>query len=34
MTHEEWIKLTPEEQRIKVAECAGWKLSDRSKETP
>ena len=24
MTHEEWIKLTPDEQRIKVAELCGW----------
>ena len=25
MTHDEWVKLTPEEQRIKVAELCGWK---------
>lgn len=24
MTHEQWIKLSPEEQRIKVAELCGW----------
>jgi hypothetical protein len=24
MTHEEWIKLTPKEQQIKVAELCGW----------
>lgn len=24
MTHEEWVKLTPEQQRIKVAELCGW----------
>ena len=24
MTHEEWVKLTPEQQRIKVAKLAGW----------
>jgi hypothetical protein len=25
MTHEKWIALTPEQQRIKVAELCGWK---------
>lgn len=25
MTHEKWIKLTPEEKRIKIAELCGWK---------
>ena len=25
MTHEEWVKLTPEQQRIKVAELCGWR---------
>lgn len=29
MTHEEWVKLTPEQQRIKVAELCGWKKTDR-----
>jgi hypothetical protein len=24
MTHKEWIKLTPEQQRSRVAELAGW----------
>jgi len=24
MTHKKWIKLSPEERRIKVAECCGW----------
>ena len=24
MTHKQWVKLTPEEQRIKVAELCGW----------
>lgn len=26
MTHNKWIKLTPEEQLIKVAELCGWTL--------
>ena len=25
MTHEEWVALTPEEQRIRVAELCGWR---------
>ena len=26
MTREQWAKLTPEEQRIKVAELCGWEV--------
>lgn len=25
MTYEKWIKLTPDQQRIKVAELCGWR---------
>lgn len=26
MTHEDWVKLTPDEQRVKIAELCGWKV--------
>ena len=29
MTHAQWIKLTPEEQRIKVARLCGWKKHNK-----
>lgn len=30
MTHGEWVKLIPQEQRIKVAELCGWERDYKS----
>jgi len=26
MTHEQWVKMSPPEQRVKIAELCGWKF--------